>query len=934
MGSILDAYTTAAYACTDFQPSGILLTGNFADHGEDTNGNGLYDVLVVDMELLINQSNTYYFNTRLVDANGEEIVWAAHTQYLTPGTQWVSLQFDGRYIYGNGVDGPYDVKDLSIYSGSQSFTQIDVYTTSAYAWNAFEPAGVVSGIATAGGQPVPNANIFISGVDSDLTDSNGAYRLTVLNSGTYIINIDADPNLSPWQIWVNGTKVAEGTSATIDVVVGEVTEVNFISTIAERGTIIVEKQTDPDGAAGSFTFTSDAAGIISDGQQIVVADLAPGTYTATEDDPTGMGFNLSNVTCDDGNSTGDAGTRTATFNLEAGETVKCTFTNTQIKQGTIIVEKQTDPDGDPTSFTFTGDAAGSIKDGEQIVVSDLLPGTYSSQEIVPAGWELTSISCDDANSTGDVGTGKATFNLEAGETVKCTFSNKLKRGTIIVEKQTDPDGAAGSFTFSGHAAGSISDGGTIVVSNLLPGTYTSTEADPSPQFELTNISCNDANSTRSLNQRKATFNLEAGETVKCTFTNAQRSLQVSKTTLWPVGGLAGVGQEVRYLITIENNGGVTVDPLTLRDEYNPWCLKSRKAEVPPDVHGGSAGFLQWNDLGALAPGETKTLWVEFVASHACEMAPNKAIVQTGGLTFQDEATLRILETVARIGGRLFHDETAAGVHLPGTRGVENGQASTNGLVYTTNTSGWYSFNLLDPGTYSVMSAPPAGSWWTPTTSETCAATVSSTWDDLRCDFGYWWGLNGPPLDGLAAQQQVTLAPVQDTVISGVEPGNHGFEENLWVRQPGLSSTLVQFDLSGLPAGAQIVWVKLRLYGATASNPDNRLYMTAYPLSKMWTEGGATWSEAAAGLPWDEAGAAGAGDHGAPVGWAWTNTLGWVEFDLDPALVAAWLADAGSNHGLLLRGEGSENRRVAYWFLSQEHGNGAAHPQLVIGYNLP
>ena len=222
-----------------------------------------------------------------------------------------------------------------------------------------------------------------------------------------------------------------------------------------------------------------------------------------------------------------------------------------------------------------------------------------------------------------------------------------------------------------------------------------------------------------------------------------------------------------------------------------------------------------------------------------------------------------------------------------------------------------------------------------TTSETCAATIVNKWDQVFCNFAYWWGLDGPPLAAAAvADHKVTLTPLQDTTISGLEPGNHGAEQNLWVRQPGLSSTLVQFDPSGLPAGAQIVWARLRLYGATASNPDNRLYMTAYPASKMWAEGEATWLQAEAGLDWEEAGATGAGDHGDPVGWAWTDTLGWVEFDLDPAVVAGWLADPASNQGLLLRGEGSINRKVAYWFLSQEHGNVFAHPQLVVGYNLP
>ena len=693
--------------------------------------------------------------------------------------------------------------------------------------------------------------------------------------------------------------------------------------------VSIAKKTDPGGGAG-FQFTGDLGDfILGDGGSKTFSDPGAGDYDVTETLP--PGWDLGSVICTGGNST--LINNGVTIHLDPGEDITCTFSNTE-QSGSIKVCKEVVPDDASVwSFILSGTTSGAVdnlSNGQCYTWSDQTKGTYTLSEATQRDYD-TTVNCGTKGSDTD---NSISFTLNSGEDITCTFTNSIRRSTIIVEKQTDPHGAAGNFTFTGDAAGTISDGQQIVVSGLLPGIYTATEADPAPQFELTSITCNDGNSTGNVGTHTATFVVEAGETVKCTFSNARRSLQVDKATLWPLGGLTAVGQEIRYLITIENTGGLTVDPLTLRDEYDSWCLTSRKAQVPPDVHGGSAGFLQWNDLGALAPGETMTLWVEFVASGACEAAANRAIVETGGLTFQDEVTLRILETIAFIGGRVFHDETGAGTHLGSYRGVEGAQVSMDNLVYTTNTSGWYSFNLLDPGTYAVMSAPAASSWWVRTTSETCSATVEDTWSQVFCNFGYWWGLDGPPLDGLAAQQQVTLTPLQDTVISGLEPGNHGFEENLWVRQPGLSSTLLQFDLSGLPAGAQIVWARLRLYAASASNADNRLYSTAYPLSKMWTEGGATWSEAAAGLPWDEAGAAGAGDHGAPVGWAWTNTLGWVEFDLDPALVAAWLADAGSNHGLLLRGEGSENRRVAYWFLSQEHGNGAAHPQLVIGYNLP
>ena len=102
---------------------------------------------------------------------------------------------------------------------------------------------------------------------------------------------------------------------------------------------------------------------------------------------------------------------------------------------------------------------------------------------------------------------------------------------------------------------------------------------------------------------------------------------------------------------------------------------------------------------------------------------------------------------------------------------------------------------------------------------------------------------------------------------------------------------------------------------------------------MWTEDEVTWLQAATGMPWDAAGAT--GDHGDAVGWAWIDAPGWVEFDLDPTeLLAGWLADPVSNHGLLLRGEGSGNREVAYWFFSREYVNAGVQPQLVVGYDVP
>jgi hypothetical protein len=201
--------------------------------------------------------------------------------------------------------------------------------------------------------------------------------------------------------------------------------VTCVFTDTKRGTIIVEKQTDPNAAPDEFTFTGDAAGAISDGQQITVPNLLPGTYSSTEIVP--AGWSLTSIVCSDANSSGNA--NTATFVLEAGETVTCTFTDT--RRAKIVVDKVTAPGGDPTEFTFTpsgfnGDAPFMLADNTAPFESvALLPGSYSVTETVPAGWDLTAIVCDDGNSTVNLGTATATINLEAGETVTCTFTDTV-----------------------------------------------------------------------------------------------------------------------------------------------------------------------------------------------------------------------------------------------------------------------------------------------------------------------------------------------------------------------------------------------------------------------------------------------------------------------------------------------------------------------------
>ena len=202
-------------------------------------------------------------------------------------------------------------------------------------------------------------------------------------------------------------------------------------------------------------------------------------------------------------------------------TVECTFTYTQ--RGGIIVAKQTLPDGDLATFNFTGEIITTLGDG----VSDskeVTPGQHAVTETVPAGWDLTGIVCDDLNSSGDIVSATAAFEVEAGEIVTCIFTN-TKRGHIVVDKVTDPsdDSQVFSFTASGgtspaYVSFTLTDAQNVNDQGLKPGSYSVSET-ALTGWDLTSTICV---SSIGDTETAGSLELDAGETITCTFTNIKR----------------------------------------------------------------------------------------------------------------------------------------------------------------------------------------------------------------------------------------------------------------------------------------------------------------------------------------------------------------------------------------------------------------------------
>jgi len=106
--------------------------------------------------------------------------------------------------------------------------------------------------------------------------------------------------------------------------------------------------------------------------------------------------------------------------LKLSHCLEGTTTPPPPEKGRIEIKKETLPDGDPATFNFTGEINTTLGDGG-LEGKDVAPGTYTVSEAAKAGWTLTDITCNDSNST-DAGN-TATFNVEAGETVRCVFTN-------------------------------------------------------------------------------------------------------------------------------------------------------------------------------------------------------------------------------------------------------------------------------------------------------------------------------------------------------------------------------------------------------------------------------------------------------------------------------------------------------------------------------
>ena len=435
------------------------------------------DGIVADIEFTITGQN--YSRTAKSDKNGEIIL-----ADLVPGTYTVTEKVDSRYE-----------------SQEPKTVKVEADKTATVEFKNTLRKGNLKIVKTSEDGIVADIEFTITGKNYSRTaksDKNGEIILADLIPGTYTVTEKVDSRYETQE--PKTVKVEADKTATVE----------FKNILRKAGLKIIK--TSEDGIVSDIEFTitgknySRTAKSDKNGE-IILADLIPGTYTVTEKVDSRY-----------------EAQEPKTVKVEADKTATVEFKNTLRKGSLKIIKTSEDGIVADIEFIITGEnynrIAKSDKNGE-IILPDLIPGTYTVTEKVDPRYEAQE---------------PKTVVVKADETATVSFKNTLRKGDLKIIK-TSEDGIVSDieFTITGknYSRTAKSDkNGEIVLTDLIPGTYTVTEK-VDPRYEA---------------QEPKTVVVKADETATVTFKNTLRKgdLKIVKTSE------DGIVADIEFTITGKN----------------------------------------------------------------------------------------------------------------------------------------------------------------------------------------------------------------------------------------------------------------------------------------------------------------------------------------------------------------------------------------------
>ncbi len=331
--------------------------------------------------------------------------------------------------------------------------------------------------------------------------------------------------------------------------------------VAPSLTLVKEVVNDNGGTATPADFTLSADGptpISGAGGATSDATFAAGIYALTE--TTLPGYAAGDWACDGGEQL-DA----ASVSIALGDAVTCTIVNDDQPAGLFLAKTVVNDNGGTAvaaDFTLSAGALSVPGSAAGALVTDQA-GTYALSETSLPGYELTSLTCDDAP-----GSQVESVTLGLGETITCTFANDdLAPSLTLVKEVVNDDGGTATpadFTLSADGPTPISGaGGAASGATFSAGTYSLSETSV-PNYSAGDWACDGGEQLDA-----SSVSVALGDDVTCTIVNddiliVDASLVVAKSAARPVVDIEG--EDVTFTYTVTNTSPFPVTVESLEDD--------------------------------------------------------------------------------------------------------------------------------------------------------------------------------------------------------------------------------------------------------------------------------------------------------------------------------------------------------------------------------
>lgn len=319
----------------------------------------------------------------------------------------------------------------------------------------------------------------------------GSFSISTYNGiGTQTFNNLTPGSYSITETVPEGWEIKTNTCQNVQVGIGQ--NATCMITNTKKSKVTIRKETIPEDSVTDFLFKADYIGEFNlKNNESKSSYIEPGNRNVIEEVP--KGWYLTNIVCQDSDSgtTVNLSQKTASLDVDVGEEIMCTFTNTKL--GSITVKKESNPEED-IDFVFnlinlnnngpTPKGSISIRGSGEGIFGNLLPGEYNLIEDIedlPENWSVESVKCDDDDSQNP-----SNLILDPGENITCVFNN-TKYGIITGRKIHDLNANGkeeeGEPALEGWkiilkntkgeelATTNTDERGWYIFSSLLPGTY-------------------------------------------------------------------------------------------------------------------------------------------------------------------------------------------------------------------------------------------------------------------------------------------------------------------------------------------------------------------------------------------------------------------------------------------------------------------------------